>query len=169
MLVMTLMTEAEPIGPTLKMRRPIASKAARCVSNRSASPPTMTVISPLAARCTPPVTGVSSVRTPKVFARSERRRIVSRSLVLISIQVRPGLAVFRICSSTFSEAVGEGRQVMIASTCIPISAGLSPHFAPAASSGSAWTRFMSLTVRSKPSRTRLPASLAPRLPRPMKP
>ena len=48
-----------------------------------------TVMSPAAALCTPPVTGDSSMRTPRAAAMPERRMVSSWSLVLLSIQISP--------------------------------------------------------------------------------
>ena len=94
-----------------KIFLPMASSAGLWRSKRSASPPTSTVISPRAARCTPPVTGASNVRMPRASAIFASRIISSRPLVEFSIQVPPGFSPSRIWTSTFSETVGEGRQV----------------------------------------------------------
>ena len=59
-----------------------------------------------------------------------RRIISSRPLVEFSIQVEPGFSVVRICVSTFSDTVGEGRQVKTASTFEASSAGEAAQVAP---------------------------------------
>ena len=90
MFVITLSPDAEPSGPTWKIRLPIASKSGMLGVSTASSPPTMTVISPDAARCTPPVTGASSVAIP----RSSRERREPHELVaVVRAHVDPRAAV----------------------------------------------------------------------------
>jgi hypothetical protein len=49
--------------------------------------------------------------TPLASAIAASRFISSRPLVEFSIHVPPGFSPSRICVSTFSETLGEGRQV----------------------------------------------------------
>jgi len=75
-VVITFMTQALPNSPIWKIftahRLPARQGASRI---RPRSPPTRTVISPAAARCTPPVTGASNVAMPRAAARPEMRSI----------------------------------------------------------------------------------------------
>ena len=74
----------------------------------------MTVMSPAAARWTPPVTGASSMRMPFAAESAASLSISFWSSVLISIQVPPAFKPDRMPSgpvSTACEIAGEGRQV----------------------------------------------------------
>ena len=90
MFVITLMTEALPSGPTWMTGLPIASRTLRCAAKTASSPPAITVISPAAALCTPPVTGHSSVAMPRAAASAARRSSSCGSFVLMSIHVPAG-------------------------------------------------------------------------------
>ena len=79
---------------------------------------------PAAARCTPPVTGASSVSMPLAAARLERRCSSCASLVLMSIQVPPGASASRTppsSATTEATASGDGRQVMMVSDARAVS------------------------------------------------
>ena len=171
-LVITLITAALPSGPTWKILLPIASSAGRCFANTSAPPPTITVMSPVAARCTPPVTGHSSTSAPLACATAARRLRSASLLVLISIQVAPFLRPLRTPrspASTCIDTAGEGRHVITASTCSATACGFSAHVAPRRTRSAPTSGLTSVIARSNPFLTRLPASFAPRLPSPMKP
>jgi hypothetical protein len=70
---------------------------------------------------------------------------------------------------TSAETAGEGKQVMTTSHCRAISAPDGAQLAPASSNACAAPCSTSRTVKSKPLRNRLPASLAPTLPKPINP
>ena len=89
MFVITLITEALPSGPTWKTRPPIASNTGRCAAKTAGSPPTMTVICPDAARCTPPVTGASRQLDP---LRGGERREALELVAVVRARVDPGPA-----------------------------------------------------------------------------
>jgi len=167
MLVMTLMTAADPTGPMWKIRLPIACSAGLCRSNVAASPPISTVISPRAARCTPPVTGDSSMPMPASAASAARRWISVRPSVDISIQSAPAFIAGRIWRSTASLTAGEGRQVMTASAPATASAALSAHVTPSASNRALWLVSRSCTVSANPARASDAARWPPRFPSPI--
>ena len=125
---------------------------------------------PAAARCTPPVTGDSSVSMPFLAPCAASRWMLAASLVLISIQVPPGASPSSTPPSpptTASTASGEGRQVMTVSDACAISRMESAHTAPFFSRSMAHVLSMSYTVSGKPACRRLPARCLPRAPSPM--
>ena len=88
MFVITLRSEAR--AERADVEDPPADRleaAAGAPSTTAASPPTITVISPLAARWTPPVTGASSVATP--VPRRERRE-PQQLVPVVRAHVDPG-------------------------------------------------------------------------------
>src|SRR5260370_32249168 len=86
--------------------------AGSCAEYSCCVPPTSTVMSPAAARCTPPVTGQTKVETPTPAARAAIRSTSTKSLVLISIQVLPGCRKGIASFITAALAAGEGQDGM---------------------------------------------------------
>ena len=114
---------------------PIASSTARCAAKTAASPPASTVISAVAALWTPPVTGHSSVATPRAAASSASRSSSRGSFVLMSIQVPPGGSPSSRPSgpeTTLLIAPGDGRHVITHFETRATDRGEVPARAPAA-------------------------------------
>ena len=125
---------------------------------------------PAAARCTPPVTGDSSVSMSRSAPRAASRWISCAPLVLISIQVPPAARCAKTPSSPVTTALtasGEGRQVMTVSDAAATSGIESAHTAPSRSRSMAHVLSMSYTVSGNPALSRLPARCLPRAPSPM--
>mmetsp|Transcript_33833 Transcript_33833/g.84313 ORF Transcript_33833/g.84313 Transcript_33833/m.84313 type:complete len:218 (-) Transcript_33833:93-746(-) len=87
MFEMTLTTEAEPHPPQWITLPPIELSKSECLRITSSSPPTRTVMSPEATRCTPPVSGASSRSMPRAFASGPSRWTSCSSVVDRSIHV----------------------------------------------------------------------------------
>ena len=104
---------------------------------------------PAAARWTPPVTGASSVCTPRPAASAASRRSSCKSLVLMSIQVPPGASPSRMPpgpSTVAATTSGEGRQVMTVSAASAAAAAEAAQAAPAARRSAAASLLVSYTV-----------------------
>jgi|GEM_PF-4507541 len=133
------------------------------------SQPAKMAILPVSARWQPPETGQSTAAPPRSVTSAPRRLTSAASVVDISIQILPAVTSGSICCITASLAAGLGRQVMTASQSRISWAGLSPRVAPRATNPSTKSPFRSCTETSWPLRSRLPASLDPTFPSPMKP
>src|SRR5258706_2650921 len=154
------------------MSRPRMASVGSTRSNAARLPPAKIAIFPVAARWQPPETGQSIAVAPSASTFAARRRTSALSVVLISSQIFPAPSHASrpwAGSMTSAEAAGDGRQVMTMSTDPASSRGDAPRFAPRETNESTSASFRSRTVRSTPWRNRLPASLLPTLPRPMKP
>ena len=150
-------------------------------SNVTRSQPAKIEMLPVAARWQPPETGQSTAAPPAPVTRAARRRTSASSVVLISAQMTGSASSPRFdrtarparmpseASITAALTEGLGRQVITTSAVAAISAGLSAQPAPADSSAAAAERSRSRTTRSKPLRSRLPASFDPTFPNPMNP
>ena len=83
-------------------------------------PPAKIEMLPVAARWQPPDTGQSMAKAPCCCTRAARRRASAWSVVLISSQILPGArpaSTPSAASMTAAHTAGEGRQVMMMSTC----------------------------------------------------
>ena len=162
-LVITLIAEAAPSGPTWKTRRPSPRRRAGARSQTASSPPTRTVISPWRRRWTPPVTGRLE-RLDALRRRQAPRAGASRAGRCV-LHVDPGAAATqarrampsRPASTASVTAAGEGRQVTTASlaSCdLPRRAGDARAAAPARRSPRPGRRSCTVERETRPQQAR---------------
>ena len=166
---MTFKTEADPIGPVCKTRRPIVVSKGKIRSKVVLSQPAKIEMFPVSARWHPPETGQSTASPPRSITIAPMRLTSASSVVDISIQILPGPTSGNISCMTASLAAGFGRQVITASQVAMRFAALFPSSAPAATLVATKSAFKSCTATATPLRIKLPESFPPTLPKPMNP
>src|SRR5829696_4313093 len=161
-----------PAGPTWTMVRPMPSSTGLARATASASPPTMIDSVPFSAPCGPPLTGASSIATPRSAIVSARRRAALGAIVLMSTRSRPGggFSAKPPAASTTSSTCGvSGSIVTTTSARAAASATLAAGFAPCAARSATASRRTSCATTSCPALTRFTAIERPMTPSPMKP
>src|SRR5439155_20646519 len=133
-LLQSFATSPAPTSPTWMMLAPIAASTGRASSKSRGSPPTMIASVPSVARGTPPDTGASMKRAPRLAAASATRRDTPGSIVDMSMQRRPAPTPSstppgpRYAASTCDD---EGRIVMTSSPSRAAAADDAARAAPA--------------------------------------
>jgi hypothetical protein len=152
---------------------PSASKRGLARSKSCSSPPIMIERVPSVAPTSPPLTGASSIPTPRSRAVRASSRARAGEEVLMSTMSEPSAApskrpVSPVTASSTSG--GPGSMVMVTAPFRATSAGLSATSAPpSAASSSAFRRVRLWSTSSWPARTRLRAIGPPMIPSPTKP
>jgi hypothetical protein len=129
MLFTSFMAAPIPRGPRWTIVRASTRRTGRHASRTALSPPTMSVRAPCSAPVTPPVTGASSMPTPRAAAAAPTARTVSGSTVLMSMRTLPSLAPSRIppgASATSRRAAGSATMVITMRLAAATSAGRRP-------------------------------------------
>ena len=106
--------------------------------------------SPEAARSVPPLTGASTIATPRAPSASASRRATNGSIVLMQITMWPGRALWMMPRSpamTASACAVVSTMQMVRSTAAATASGEAATAAPRARSRSALAGSMSWTTR----------------------
>src|SRR3984885_10906031 len=149
------------------------SSSGRTRSKLARSPPTMIVSDPSSARGDDPVTGASSMPTPRSPSTAPMRRVSAGPIVDMSTHRRPGRAASMTPPSPSStEATCSPSTTMLTTTslCSATSAGGDSALAPCSAAHAAalpgvWVQ----TFKGKPARATFAAIREPMIPRPRKP
>ena len=170
--MITFNIDAVPNSPVCNTFLPITLKAGNIFSKASLSPPTKIEIFPVSALWQPPLTGPSkgiaflSITILPILLTSDS------SVVLISNQILFSERPFKIPSFpsiTSAQIWGEGRHVIIKSTCSANSFGEFANLAPKSIKDFVKFWSKSLTVKSNLFLNKLPASFPPTFPKPINP
>ena len=144
------------------------SSTGLCFSNTAGSPPTIMVIA--GGR---PLTGESSISTPRRLHSSASRRIRDGALVVVSIHAPPRGSPARIpvsgSSATRSASAGPGSDVNTTPAASATARGLSAQWAPSSPRLAVASRRTSYTVTLWPASSRQRAIGFPIVPVPMYP
>src|SRR6266545_3422636 len=157
-----------PVGPTWKMLRPMHASSGRYAAKVVASPPAMIVMA--GGR---PLTGASSIATPRTRHASAIRRTTAGALVVRSMYPLPGASPARMpvdgSRTACSTSTGPGSDVNTTSLAAAAARGLSAQRAPSSHRLAVASRRRSWTVTWWPASRRHRAIGFPMVPVPTKP